>query len=117
MNQFDSYRPEAWQDDGLIVRAPVHVLMARVAPRRNSKWTVTLTATVVSFGAAAALTFSFPPAAVGASNFSMVTAANGDRYAANSDVPAGYWPRLVTVLRNAPVLLDDPSYSDPDPIV
>lgn len=119
MNQFDKYRPETWQNDGLTVKAPVDVLMPQVAPDRGSniRWIVTLTATVVSFGAAAALSLSFPAATVEASNFSMVTAANGDRHTANSDVPVGYWPRLVTVLRNAPVLPDDPSYSDPDPIV
>jgi hypothetical protein len=117
MNQFDSYRPEAWQDDGLTVRAPVHVLMPQTASKRNKKWMVTLTATVVSFGAAAAFNFSFPAAAVKASNFLMVTAVGGGRYTADSDVPVGYWPRLVTVLRNAPVLPDDSSVSDPDPIV
>lgn len=119
MNQFDRYRPETWQNDGLTIKAPVNVLMSRASPGRGSniRWMVTLTATVFSFGTAAALSLAFPAAAVETNNFSMVTAANGDRHTADSDVPAGYWPRLVAVLRNAPALPDDSSISDPDPIV
>lgn len=117
MSQFDSYRPEAWQEDGLTVRAPTRAPMPQVSPKRNKRWTVVLTATVISFSAAVVLSFPFPTIAVKASSLLKVTAVGGDRHVGDSDVPTGYWPRLVTVLKNAPALPDDSSISDPDPIV
>lgn len=117
MSQFDSYRPEAWQKDGLTVRAPTRASTPQVAPKRNNRWTVVLTATVISFSAAVALSIPFPTIAVKASSLLKVTATGGDRHVSGSDVPAGYWPRLVTALKNAPALRDDSSVSDPDPIV
>jgi hypothetical protein len=117
MSQFDSYRPEAWQNDGLTVSAPVHALTTQVTRKRNKKWTVVLTATVISFGATAILSFPFPTVAVKASSVFKVMAGVGDRDMVGSDVPIGYWPRLVSTLRNAPTLPDDSSVSDPDPIV
>jgi len=117
MNQFDSYLPAAWQHDGLTIRPPVHSLPLQTSSKRSINWKVLLTTTIISVSAAAVLSFSFPAAAMKASEFQIVTTAGEGRNAVNSEVPFGYWPRLVTELRNAPTLPDDLTFSDPDPIV
>ena len=117
MSEFENYWPAAWQVDGLIVKAPVHRPIKQRSVKRDKSWKVVLTTSVLSIGMAV-LNFSIPTGALVVSS-TRIESAEGHRYArsSSSEVPPGYWPRLVAALRSAPTLPDDNSSNDPEPLV
>lgn len=117
MIEFDRYVPATWLDEGLAVPAPERSdeEAATRAPIRGFRMLrSTLTASVVAVGMA--LTdVPFVALGIGVAAEIQVTEPLSQP-SAESDVPPGYWPKLVTLLRNAPQLPADDTSKDPDPL-
>lgn len=119
MSEFENFVPGDWRIDGVMVKTPVRQPKTHQrSGRRERSWKLVLTASVFSVGAAVSY-FQVPAEALGVSSFIKAPRAGWHDYATSTgyEVPDGYWPRLVALLRAAPVLPDDDSANEPEPLV
>jgi hypothetical protein len=119
MNDFENFVPGEWRIDGVMIKTPPHQPKAyQQSARRSLSWKTVLTASVFSIGAVV-LYFHVPAEALGVSSVIKTVSAGSHIHArsASYEVPVGYWPRLVALLRVAPVLPDDDSSNEPEPLV
>lgn len=115
MNGFESFDLRCWAESGLTFTLPKkHPTQQKVATRRSIKTCIMITATaaIVSL---AAQNFRAEPSQAILNWLTPITAENGvlDR----DIVAVGYWPKLTSAMKSAPLLLDDDYSMDPDPIV
>lgn len=119
MNEFENFVPGEWRIDGVMIKAPLHQPKTHQRwAKRGMSWKTVLTASVFSVGAAV-LYFQVPAEALGVSSVIKTVRAGGHGHArsAGSEVPVGYWPKVVALLRAAPALPDDDSVNEPEPLV
>ncbi len=119
MNEFENFVPGEWRIDGVMVKAPPHQPKTHKKwVRRGVGWKTVLTASMFSVGAAVSY-FHVPSVALGVSSVIKTVRAGWDNHVPSmgNEVPVGYWPRLVAVLRAAPALPDDDSVNEPEPLV
>lgn len=118
MNQFANYMPNAWQVEGMTVKSVPTSRERKNSQKLNRSWKVTL----VACAFAAGLSYLDMPVQAGGVRVSgPITTATSHITRApgymTSDVPPGYFPKLVSILRTAPQISDDGSIDDPEPIV
>ncbi len=116
MKQFENYMPDAWQVEGLTV--PLY--NSSRAPKAP-KHAASTKAAVVAFAFSAGVflfSFNVPISAVTTGGITGRYSYMQHRYGRGntSEVFDGYWAQLVSVLRNAPVLPEEPE-NEPEPLV
>lgn len=119
MNEFHNYLPNAWQVDGLtIVSKGTHVKKHGLVRLNHGIKGVVVAAFVFS-AAISALSIQMATSALQTNN-AISTASRGLLTVPNaveSEVPVGYWPKMLSALRAAPILQEDFSIDDPPPLV
>ncbi len=113
---FEAFQVMAWLDNGLIkhdVPKPSTHKKAATSPKRLKSLTALVLVTVAtSVGASVTLEAGVSQAI----NSPTINAAPVSH--AEADVPAGYWSKLMTELKNRPTLGEMPQDLDlPDPII
>jgi len=121
MDDFTSFDPRSWAKNGMTFRLTHKRVPTQKRTTKESIKYFFGTASLVAAVALTPQTIGAQPSQVLFKWSSSVTSINGtdDKNSApdNDYVPTNYWPKLVSVLRNAPVLPDDDHSSDPDLIV
>ncbi len=111
---FDPYVPETWVVDGLTIDVPQPTKRRR-SEKLKKGWRALSSAVIVSVGMAL-VTFSFTPGVTGLGGAATMGASSANVVPSGPEIPAGYLPKLVTLLRNSPVLPEEDFTHDPVPL-
>jgi len=113
---FDAYNPVKWVDDVMTV----HVEPRRTGRALNTKrpagsWRAILHASFVGLGMFA-MSLSISDASIATGATAVLERAIGGVASSGSEVPPGYWERLLARLQSARPLSEESLSDDPDPL-
>jgi hypothetical protein len=113
---FDAYNPVKWVDDVMTIHVETRTTgRASNAKRPAGSWKAVLHASFVGLGMFA-MSLSISEANIATGATAVLQRSIGGISSAGSEVPEGYWERLLARLQSARPLSEESLPDDPDPL-